>query len=74
MTKNQGSRNFKSKLVESEVVDIILSPLSQREIAEKYGISQSLVSRIRRRQLWTHVVILKTPDDELSDPDRKSSQ
>jgi DNA invertase Pin-like site-specific DNA recombinase len=57
MTKNQGSRNFKSKLVEAEVVDIITSILSQRAIAEKYSISQSLVSRIRRRKLWTHVKV-----------------
>lgn len=59
-TKNQGSRNFKSKLVETEVVDILKSVLSQREIAEKYGISQSLVSRIRRRRLWRHVVLNTT--------------
>jgi DNA-directed RNA polymerase specialized sigma subunit len=57
MSKNQGSRNFKSKLVEYEVVDIITSKLSQKEIAEKYAISQSLVSRIRRRKLWQHVII-----------------
>lgn len=57
MTKNQGSRNFKSKLTEQEVIDILLSPLSQREIAEKYGISQSLVSRIRSRKLWRHVIV-----------------
>lgn len=55
MSKNQGSRNFKSKLVEDEVVDILTSPLSQREIAEKYHVSQSLISRIRSRKLWKHV-------------------
>jgi predicted XRE-type DNA-binding protein len=57
MSKNQGSQNFKSKLVETEVIDIITSKLSQREIADKYGISQSLVSRIRRRKLWRHVIL-----------------
>jgi predicted XRE-type DNA-binding protein len=57
VSKNQGSRNFKSKLVETEVLDILASPLSQREIAEKYHISQSLVSRIRNRKLWKHVML-----------------
>jgi predicted XRE-type DNA-binding protein len=58
--KNQGSQNFKSKLVEAEVIDIIVSALSQRLIADKYHISQSLVSRIRNRKLWKHVVINRT--------------
>jgi DNA invertase Pin-like site-specific DNA recombinase len=57
MSKNQGSKNFKSKLVDSEVIDIITSDLSQRALAEKYSISQSLVSRIKRRKLWQHIVI-----------------
>jgi hypothetical protein len=54
--KNTGSRNFKAKLTEEDVMDILISESSQKYLAEKYGVSQSLISRIRRRQLWKHVV------------------
>jgi hypothetical protein len=56
--KNQGSLNFKAKLVEAEVVDILTSPLSKYEIAEKYSVTPSLISRIRRRKLWKHVSLI----------------
>lgn len=54
-SKNQGIKNFKSKLAEIEVVEIYWSDLPQRDIAEKYSISQSLVSRIKLRKLWRHL-------------------
>lgn len=57
MSKNKGTQNFKSKLTEDDVVDIITNGLTQKENADKYDVSQSLISRIRRRQLWKHVVL-----------------
>ena len=57
MSKNKGTTNFKSKLTEEDVVDIITNKLTQKENAERYRVSQSLISRIRRRKLWAHVQI-----------------
>jgi hypothetical protein len=57
MTKNAGAKNFKSKLTEEEVIDIITNSLTQKANAEKYNVSQSLISRIRRRKLWKHLTI-----------------
>jgi predicted transcriptional regulator len=57
MTKNAGSQNFKSKLTEEDVIDILTNGLTQKENAEKYRVSQSLISRIRRRKLWRHVLL-----------------
>jgi predicted transcriptional regulator len=55
MTKNVGTRNFKSKLTEDDVRDIRANNLTQKQNAEKYRVSQSLVSRIRRGRLWRHL-------------------
>jgi len=57
MAKNVGSQNFKSKLTEDDVFDVLTNGLTQKQNAEKYGVSQSLISRIRRRVLWKHVSI-----------------
>lgn len=55
MTKNAGTRNFKSKLTEDDVRDIRSNRLTQKQNAEKYSVSQSLVSRVRRGKLWRHL-------------------
>jgi len=59
-----GESNSQAKLTESQVVDILtLWSLpkphrpTQREIASRYGISQSVVARIVRRVAWKHVEI-----------------
>jgi len=57
MSKNNGTTNFKSKLTEDDVIDIITNDLTQKANAERYSVSQSLISRIRRRKLWRHVEI-----------------
>ena len=57
MSKNKGTQNFKSKLTEDDVKDIITNDLTQKQNSQKYFVSQSLISRIRRRQLWKHVVL-----------------
>jgi predicted transcriptional regulator len=55
MNKNLGIDNFKSKLTETDVVDILTNNLTQKKCADRYQVSQSLISRIRRRKLWKHV-------------------
>jgi predicted XRE-type DNA-binding protein len=55
MSKNTGSNNFKSKLTEADVLDILTNGLTQKQAAIKHGVSQSLISRIRRGILWKHV-------------------
>lgn len=47
-----GERNPSSKLTQSQVQEIIASPENGVTIAKAYGISTSLVSQIRRGQVW----------------------
>lgn len=55
--RNQiGSNNGCSKLTEEDVVKIRLDTRFQTVIAAEYGISQSIVSSIKLRQTWKHVV------------------
>ncbi len=52
-THNRGERNVGAKLSESDVREIrTQSELSQREMAERFGVSQSLISRIRSGCTW----------------------
>lgn len=52
-----GAKNPQAKLTDEDVRGIrsLLGSLSQRKIAEKFGVSQMIVSRISRGQLWGHV-------------------
>jgi hypothetical protein len=50
-----GENNGKAKLTSNQVLAIRNSTEPQRVTAVKYGVSQSLVSRIRARQWWKHV-------------------
>ncbi len=51
----KGDQNFASKLKEYQVIEIRNSTLSGIELAKKYGVSRSLVSKIRNRKMWTHI-------------------
>lgn len=53
----RGVRNGMSKLDEDAVRDILTSPLAGVALAEKYGVGTSLISQVRRRQIWRHVTI-----------------
>lgn len=54
-----GSTNHESKLTEGDVAQIRrllrTTTLSQQAIADRFGVSQVLVSRIKRRMAWKHV-------------------
>ena len=50
-----GSANQQAKLNESKVLEIRNAVGTQREIGLSFGISNQLVSRIRRGECWTHL-------------------
>lgn len=52
-----GDRNVHSKLSPSQVNSIKQETGSQREIAAKYGINQSQVSRIRNGKRWAYATL-----------------
>lgn len=56
----RGSRAGLAKLTEEQVVHIhqdLANGHNCKVIAQKYGITHSVVSKIARRELWAHVVI-----------------
>jgi len=53
--KITGYRNNRSKLRESQVIKIYWDHRVRREIAEEYGISTTMVTKIKRGQTWKHV-------------------
>lgn len=50
-----GKENGNSKLTESEVLEIRAAKGFQREIGERFGISQVAVSDIKRLRRWKHL-------------------
>lgn len=51
----RGSSSGVARLTEDQVVAIRADGRFQREIAETYGIAQTTVSAIKRRQNWAHL-------------------
>ena len=52
-----GTKNGRAKLNDAQVEEIILrrGTCFQRELAEEYGVSQNLISKIQLKQNWKHV-------------------
>lgn len=50
-----GERHGASKLTDAAVREIRASTLTGRELAAKFGVSESAVSLVRRGRSWTHV-------------------
>lgn len=50
-----GVTNGRSKLSESDVIEIRNSDKSGPKLAEKYGVSHQVIYRIKNNQRWTHV-------------------
>lgn len=44
-----------AKLTEDQVREIKAAAGSQREIAERYGVCQQLISKIKRNEYWRHI-------------------
>lgn len=54
----RGEHNPASKLTEESVRDIraaLSSGVIQRDLADKYGVTQAVISQIKRRASWKHV-------------------
>lgn len=51
----RGERNPLSKLTDAQVLEIRASTESQYLLAEKYGVDQAMIWRIRARKAWTHI-------------------
>lgn len=48
----RGERNGNSKLTEADVALIRQSPMPQRFLAASYGVTQALISKIKRGEIW----------------------
>lgn len=51
----RGETHHKAKLSEVEVVSILTSGYSNVEEAQRHGVSEAVISNIRRRRIWKHV-------------------
>lgn len=58
LSKSRGNRGMKhgnSKLTEDQVRYIREAWRPQKELARKFNVSQSLISQIQNRKIWTHL-------------------
>jgi hypothetical protein len=53
----KGEGNGRSVLSEQEAAEVLRSPLPQKALAEKYGVSISTISEIKRGRKWAHLGI-----------------
>ena len=51
----KGNNNGNSTLTEKNVIDIRMSTLSRKELAEIYNVSATQIGRIITKKLWTHI-------------------
>jgi hypothetical protein len=56
----RGSGHGRSKLTESQVLEILLSTEPQKIIAAKYGVTQATISDIKTRRKWSHIQMSTT--------------
>ncbi len=54
-----GEANGLSKLTKNEVVEIVESILTKKELATKYNISRSVIYKIKRGETWSHLTNIK---------------
>jgi len=50
-----GERNGNAKLTEEDVRAIRATNEPQRRIAERFGVTQAIISKIKRNEVWTNV-------------------
>lgn len=53
--KITGSLNYKAKLTEEQVKEILMSSLTPKQVSEIYKISYSVASKILNKKAWKHV-------------------
>ncbi len=54
-TPARGHNNGNSRLLPHEVKQIKALDLPQRRIAKMFGVSQALISKIKRNEMWRHI-------------------
>ena len=52
---SRGSAHVKSKLTEQQVMEIFRSPERQEELARRFGVTQSNISKIKNGHQWSHL-------------------
>ena len=55
--RTNGETNGRSKLTKKQVISIIKSNKSQRELSEKYAVHQTRISAIKNRSSWKHLEV-----------------
>lgn len=50
--KARGEANGNSRLTSAQVEEIRAMPLPQRAMAKKFGVSQAIISKIKRKEAW----------------------
>jgi hypothetical protein len=53
--RQSGEENPASKLTDQQVREIRASTDRQVDVAKRYGVSQTLISKIKRREAWLHL-------------------
>jgi len=61
--RNRGSKNFKSRLTEEDVMIIFKSTLSQSELARTYRVSQTTINHIKRGRTWAWLTGVNNDND-----------
>lgn len=51
----KGERNHKAKLTEEQVLEIRKSSDRNIDLARSFGVTPSVISKIKNRKTWTHV-------------------
>lgn len=53
-TNSAGEKNGSAKLTEADVAEIrrLLGSMKQQDIADRFGVSAGLISKIKRKELW----------------------
>jgi transcriptional regulator with XRE-family HTH domain len=47
-----GEKNGRSKLTEENVKEVLTSELNDRQLADKFGVTRSTISSVRRGESW----------------------
>jgi len=52
---HRGERNYNSRLRDGDVLKIRKDIRPQRTIAKQYNVSQTLISKIKKHEIWRHI-------------------
>lgn len=55
LVAHKGEKHGSSKLTKEQILEIRISPKSQRKLAKVYGVSQRTIGQIKHRETWRHI-------------------